>query len=143
MPVVTAEQVIQRFEAEFGATLARYPADPSFYPDVNCEWLAFPLSEGDLDDVDRIFGSFEIYVFASPDDHVTVANEDGTPLEEDDVHQGVLWFWDDDPGGGYWIAFTNYPENLQLVWYAGDERKLEPRRPRPERSGVRRAARRR
>lgn len=126
MAIVTAEHVIQRFEAELGARLARYPADPSFYPDVDCEWLAFPLTEGEAD-VDERFGTFEIYVFASPDDQVTVHNDDGTPLEEDEAEQGVLWFWDDDPAGGCWIAFTNYPENLQLVWYGGAERELGPR----------------
>jgi hypothetical protein len=107
--------------------LARYPADPSFYPDVNCEWLAFPSTDAGTEDVDEIFGSFEIYVFASPDDHVTVTNDDGTPLEKDPAHEGVLWFWDDDPAGGYWVAFANYPDNLQLVWYAGAERALGPR----------------
>lgn len=126
MAIVTAEQVMQRFERELGTPLARYPADPSFYPDVNCEWLAVPVADDDPLDVDELFPAFEVYVFASSDDQVMVINDDETPLEEDGAHDGVYWFWDDNPGGGQWVAFTNYPDNLQLVWYSGPERGLGP-----------------
>jgi hypothetical protein len=59
---------------------------------------------------------WEVYVFRTEEDWTMLVEDDGSPLEEDVEVEGLYWYRDDEPGGPYWMALTNYADNVQLVW---------------------------
>jgi hypothetical protein len=107
MPLST-ERVQAYLSSVLGVAVDRYSASESMYPDAECELLA-PMAEEH---------TFEVYVFASEDELCGLLNDDGSPLEEDAANDGVYWYRDDDPGGLYWIALSNYGDNVQLLWFS-------------------------
>lgn len=109
--VLTAGQLVQRFQEEPGSPLLREAGgDPAF------RQLGFGLNPSQR--LLERYGVFSIYVVESDRPQALTSlltdKATGRPLEADP--SGV--YWERDTQSRSWIAYKRYGENVVLVWWA-------------------------
>ena len=110
MATLAVDAVRRHLEQRLNRPLRVLSGLGSLYHDVDVDRLI--PDEGLEEDEDV----WEVYVFRTEKDWTMLVNDDGSPLEEDAEVEGLYWYRDEEPGGPYWMALTNYADNVQLVW---------------------------